>query len=65
MDNKPIEKCPTCNFRTDLKAGNMEFEGDDNPSTPTIAYEVQYEVCNNKSCKNHGVQLNKIRHRRD
>lgn len=65
MYNKPLEKCPSCNRRLDVRLEPMQFENDDTPNAKTIAYEVQSQLCNNPLCISNGVVINVIKNKRD
>lgn len=54
--------CPTCNCTLSIAKTHLEFEGDNSPDTPTVAYNVLPMVCTNPDCDNYsGADLNSPR----
>ena len=65
-----MDKCLKCNTRTRVEQGPLQFENDDTPDKPTIAYTPQLFLCDNKDlngtgipCANFGTVVDIVLHR--
>ena len=51
-------QCSKCNCSLSIARSHIEFENDDNPITPTKAYNVLELSCTNPKCIDYSKDLN-------